>query len=150
MYTPTVDEIMALNPCQAYNRARVADLLHRGFTLETLLSLPPADARWILARLLPRDKAIKWARRCALEVASENTPEIVVKWLKTGKGDLAEVIAAAYAAVNAANAAVYADARVDAAVYAAAAADAYAAVNAATHKRQIKWALNLLNKGRLS
>jgi hypothetical protein len=180
MYTPTIDEIMALEPCGEYPRSRVAELLSHGFTLSTLLSLPPADARWILARLLPRNKAIRWARRCALAVASEKTPEIVAKWLRTGRGNIVEVIAAAYAASDAyadAYAAAAAAAHADAAAHAAyaaahaahaayaaayAASDAYAAAatadaanaaaaaNAATHKRQIKWALNLLNKGRLS
>jgi hypothetical protein len=118
--------------------------------------------------LLPREKAVRWARRCALAVASEKTPAIVAKWLRTGRGSIAEVRAAAYAA----NAAAYAAADAYAAYAANAAADAYAAAyaayvarraadaadaarratsyaDAATHKQQIKWALNLLNKGRL-
>lgn len=63
----TVESIMALSPCYTRRqvRALVGEGLAPGAALRTVLLLPPYDARWILARLLPQAHRAAWARGCA-------------------------------------------------------------------------------------
>ncbi len=114
----TLEAVMATRPC--YSREYVAELLALpGTPLDTLLSIPRPDARYVLARLLTVSNRVVWARACA----------------ERAKGY-------AYAAADAADAATAAYAAYAADAYAADAA-AYAA-DAAEHRLAYEHALALI------
>lgn len=58
----TTEQVLALNPC--YPRDRIEELM-RLDPYEALCSVPHADARWVLVRLMPVDARVAWARACA-------------------------------------------------------------------------------------
>ena len=75
----TLKSIMRLRPCYPYGRVR--RLFKKGFTRETLLGIPEADAFWVLSGLLSPDKRVTWTKKCALIVATERVPRTVRNWL---------------------------------------------------------------------
>jgi len=64
----TIETVMATNPC--YTVEQVTELFAKGATLDTLLSIPQNDARWILSKLLTTPNAVIWAKACAARAAS--------------------------------------------------------------------------------
>jgi hypothetical protein len=124
-----------------YDDARLAELLDRASqdgVLPVLLSLPPADARRIVAGCLSKDDAVFWARRCA---------ERAQGYAARTRTDAATAAYAAYAARAAATYAAYADAAASAArarAYADATADATADADAAEHETALREACRLL------
>ncbi len=118
----TADVVMALNPCVDYPRARVARILRGKGLLDALLSVPPADARWLVARLLTPEDREHWVYACADRAA---------RYCAEGTGDYADACAADAASCAAAAAyAAYAAYTAYAAAYAYAAYTAYAAAYA--------------------
>lgn len=58
----SVDSLMSLNPCSAYSREYVTELVkNSGF----LLTIPAEDAWWALTRLLSNSNKVVWANACA-------------------------------------------------------------------------------------
>lgn len=65
----TVEMVMALKPCHDWPEERVRAILGDGLDtengLEAVLTLDPADARWLLARLLSQENRVAWAKAAA-------------------------------------------------------------------------------------
>ena len=129
----TVDSVMALNPCETYTRERVTELIGLG-PQPALESIPFADARWILVRLLTEQNLRKWACRCALSVAGLwDMPDVVRRYLETQDESLRAAAAAAAHAAYAAYAAAYA-------------AAAYAAARKKMKLKILEYGMSLLNE----
>jgi len=68
----TVDQIMDLDPCEEYTRARVTELFagRESLTLEEILAqpIPVEDRRWVMARVVPVRVAVNWSSECARAV----------------------------------------------------------------------------------
>ena len=125
----TVDDIMALRPCERWPRATVERLAGLGVTAHAIATHPAVsiqDKRWVLTNLLARGprpdrKAlVRWACMCALDACeyardeytegvSRACIETTLRWCN-GDATIEEVRRDRYAAYDAAGAADAADA----------------------------------------
>jgi hypothetical protein len=122
----TVQDIMNLNPCEAYSKKSITKLFdgRKRVSLTSMLrfGIPCTDRIWVVARLMPVDKAVEFAKWCADSVKHLDYADA------TYAAEVATyaAAAAAYAADHAADADAadaYADDAYVAAVAAARAAD---------------------------
>jgi hypothetical protein len=147
----TVEKVMALKPCEDWTEDRVrsyGDSVSPAALAQILLLIDPKDARWLLARLLPRKGRIEWACRCderALSIweaayPDDDRPRAAIEAAQSGYTANAATTRAARAAANAAALAAYAAAA--RAAYAATTRAARAAANAtanAAYTAETEW-----------
>jgi hypothetical protein len=134
-------------------RELVGEGVKSGAALRVLLLLPRADARWLLARLLPPASRVAWARGCserAKRYASDSAACASAASAAYAASDSAAYASAAYAAYASAasasasaSASVYAD---SASAYGEAAAYAAYGDGEAEHKLACVLALELLSE----
>ena len=154
----TADQILAHQPCDGYDRARIESLLGGpsiavSDCLPVLLALSPSDARWVVSRLLPHRDRVSWACDCAERVVDRIDDEcqegVALAAIQTarawveGEATTARPAAAAYAAAAARSAAAtaYADYNYSDDVADYAAARSAAAGDCGEHEWQLERAL---------
>ncbi len=99
----TYEQVKALDPC--YSNDKLKELLPKPVTLtvKRLLTLPPSDARWLVARLMNREQRTQWAKNAAdrakgYALKAKSDAYAYAAAYTTTAADAADAAAAAYTA----------------------------------------------------